>query len=72
MEPKVRKIAMVVNRVKMEEEDDDNDNGTPGSNSKSTRVDSVDHLVGATIYIDTGVFKGQSGTLVDRRGKFSF
>ena len=55
-----------------DEEDDDNDNGTPGSNSKSTRVDSVDHLVGATIYIDTGVFKGQSGTLVDRRGKFSF
>ncbi len=55
-----------------DEEDDENDNGTPGSNSKSTRVDSVDHLVGATIYIDTGVFKGQSGTLVDRRGKFSF
>jgi len=54
-----------------DEEDDDNDNGAPGRNSKSTGVGSVDHLIGATIFIDTGVFKGQSGTLVDRRGKFS-
>lgn len=56
-----------------EEEVDDDDNKEQGdTNDPAINKDRpVDHLLSATVYVDTGLFKGQSGTLVDRRGKFS-